>query len=320
MDSATRFEKQVKRIYDLIAETGAEVSWDDHIPDPADGNLRQIDITVKQNDRLTLIECRHRKRRQDKVWVEDLDGRRRGLAADAIIGVSSSGFTKGATKKAEQNGVVLRQLSEVSIQEAREWCQFTTVSCNFIQFRDIKIVIKWPYSDAPPKQETLTITINDKNESFFNIAHIIADNLHNKIFKAGNTTTWHRGRTELSKNQTVKINGRGIPWIGCKFTARLYRKNITLNSVSDFGPPLPDDSSEATVEEFGNECVELVKSPQNCNAHFDFDSLILPDRSIFKTINMDHRKPMYMNQVSIKGFDSSRLSTLESIDIEFVQN
>jgi hypothetical protein len=40
------FEQQIKRIYELLLGSGAEVTWDDHIPDPDNPSQpRQIDVT-----------------------------------------------------------------------------------------------------------------------------------------------------------------------------------------------------------------------------------------------------------------------------------
>jgi len=57
---------------------------------------RQIDITIKRDGKLTLVECRHHRSRQNVKWIEEMMGRRVSLEADCAIAVSSSGFTSGA--------------------------------------------------------------------------------------------------------------------------------------------------------------------------------------------------------------------------------
>src|SRR5215470_8423783 len=101
MKDSTAFEQKVRRIYELIAESGAEVTWDDHIPDPDNpAQSRQIDVTLRRNGALTLVECRLHKAPQDVQWIECLIGRRISLAAQSVIAVSASGFTGGALAKA----------------------------------------------------------------------------------------------------------------------------------------------------------------------------------------------------------------------------
>jgi hypothetical protein len=53
------FEQQIHRLHELVEGNDAEVTWNDHIPDPDNpAQPRQIDITIKRGDDLTLVECR----------------------------------------------------------------------------------------------------------------------------------------------------------------------------------------------------------------------------------------------------------------------
>ena len=76
MKASAAFEQQVRRIYELIAESGAEVTWNDHIGDPDNRpRTRQIDVTLRRSGALTLVECRLRKAPQNVRWIECLIGR-----------------------------------------------------------------------------------------------------------------------------------------------------------------------------------------------------------------------------------------------------
>jgi HJR/Mrr/RecB family endonuclease len=115
MKASDAFEQQIQRIYELLADSGAEVTWNENIPDPDNPSQpRQIDVTIRRAGTLTLIECRQHKSRQDVQWIEELIGRRISLGAQAVIAVSSSGFTAGARAKASKHGVILRDLPELS--------------------------------------------------------------------------------------------------------------------------------------------------------------------------------------------------------------
>ena len=116
------FEEKIKRIYDLLADSGSEVKWNDHISDPDNpAQGRQIDVTIKQAGVLTLVECRHHKSRQDVQWIEQLIGRRVSLGAQIVIAVSSSGFTAGAIAKGRKHGIVLRDLQQLTDNEIESW-------------------------------------------------------------------------------------------------------------------------------------------------------------------------------------------------------
>lgn len=79
------FEKQIARIHSLLEQPGSEVTWNDRIVDPDNpSQMRQIDITVRRDSSLTLIECRLHSDPQDVQWIEELIGRRTSLKADIV--------------------------------------------------------------------------------------------------------------------------------------------------------------------------------------------------------------------------------------------
>ncbi len=129
------FELLVSRIYGLIEQADTEVIWNKHLPDPDDPkSQRQVDVTLKRNNILTIIECRLHQDPQDVTWVESLIGKRVSLRADAVIAVSSSGFTPLARKKAEVHGIILRDLVSLSAAEVSEWGMTTRVFVEYLVY------------------------------------------------------------------------------------------------------------------------------------------------------------------------------------------
>src|SRR5665213_2746372 len=142
MKTPEALERQVHRIHELLVRSHEDVTWNDHIPDPDNPEqLRQIDITIRQNGELTLIECRLSKRRQDVKWIEELMGRRESLGAQEIIGVASAGFTAGAKKKAERYGVRLRDLKQLSEDEIANWGRRVALTIYYYQYSEAVIAI-----------------------------------------------------------------------------------------------------------------------------------------------------------------------------------
>ena len=112
------FEQEIHRLHELLDGSGAEVVWNDRVPDPDNPRQpRQIDITIRREGALTIVECRLHKNRQGVKWIEELIGRRSSLRAAAAIAVSASGFTRGAIRKAKSFGIFLRDLKELTDQE-----------------------------------------------------------------------------------------------------------------------------------------------------------------------------------------------------------
>lgn len=132
MKKHTEFEKQISRIYELLSENSAKVTWNDRIIDPDNPQqLRQVDITIKKDDVVVHVECRSHNRPQDAKWIEELYGRKISLNATAMIAVSDSGFTEGAIRKAEKFGIFLRRMDELSDKEITRWGENTTLSIQY---------------------------------------------------------------------------------------------------------------------------------------------------------------------------------------------
>jgi hypothetical protein len=129
-----QLEQKIERIHRLLEVEGSTVTWNDHIPDPDNPDqMRQIDVTVRRDDFLTMIECRLRAKPQDVQWIEELIGRRISLKADAAIAVSASGFTKTAREKAAKYGIHLRDFATLTPEEIQNWgpsarCEFRSAN------------------------------------------------------------------------------------------------------------------------------------------------------------------------------------------------
>jgi hypothetical protein len=66
-----KFEQQIERIHQLLEAEGVKVTWNDRIPDPDNlSQPRQIDISIRRDGTLTLVECRIHKNPQDVTWID----------------------------------------------------------------------------------------------------------------------------------------------------------------------------------------------------------------------------------------------------------
>lgn len=155
-EASDNFELLVCRIHELAEEDDAQVEWNEKIEDPDNpGQKRQIDVTIRKGDLLNIVECRLQRKRQDVKWIEELIGRRTSLNANAIVGVSSSGFTKGAMKKANRFGIVLRELKELTEVEVSSWTRSIQLSILYYEYEDFKLSLKFA------QFSTLNLNIGD---------------------------------------------------------------------------------------------------------------------------------------------------------------
>jgi hypothetical protein len=139
-----KFEQQIRRIHDLLEQLGSQITWNDRLPDPDNPSQpRQIDVTIRRDGKLTLLECRIHADRQDVKWVEELIGRRLSLRADAVIAVSASGFTEGAILKAKSFGIILRDFSTLTEEEIRSWGHLARVWLTFYEFTRVDLVFRF---------------------------------------------------------------------------------------------------------------------------------------------------------------------------------
>lgn len=140
MRASDVFERQVQRIHELLEASAAEVTWNDRISDPDNPEQhRQVDVTIRRGQHLTLVECRQHTSPQDVTWIEELIGRRQSLGANAVVAVSSSGFTSGALAKAHRYAVGTRDLLELTEEEVRSWGRSVALTLFFYQYSDLTI-------------------------------------------------------------------------------------------------------------------------------------------------------------------------------------
>lgn len=119
------FEKLVARIERAAAPRGAVVTSPDRIRDLTTDQMREVDASIRSKlgtaDILITIECRKRGCKADDTWIEQLATKRQKIGAAKTIAVSSTGFTRSATKSAKHFGIELRILSEVSATDIDGW-------------------------------------------------------------------------------------------------------------------------------------------------------------------------------------------------------
>lgn len=139
--SPTDLELLVTRIHKLLEPTDANITWNKKIRDPDTGELRQIDGMIERDGKKTHIECRHRRRPQDVMWIEDLIGRRASLQADGVIAVSMSGFTRPAEIKAKAHGIILRTFSEMTNAEIQTWGKSAKLTTNYIDIAELEVTV-----------------------------------------------------------------------------------------------------------------------------------------------------------------------------------
>lgn len=298
--SSQALEHQIARIHRLLEAMDADVTWNDRIPDPDNPKQqRQVDISIRRGECLTLVECRAWKAPQDVTWIEELDGRRRSLNADVIIGVSSSGFTQTALLKAQRLGVILRDFDSLSPEEIRTWGELSTLTLIFYEFRDVEVTITMPIpyreSDGlkittptgepiPPRPVLMAVVeqlkVNWEQQSFLEF-RLAMDAANQRINGIRPVTMEIRGRVRTRKYQTEQ------PSVAIYGTAG-DAKNLM----------------EAQVERFPVGESQVIRGPELSSILFDLSRVKIPERCIFESPLVSSRDGLRISHVEVVGVDN----------------
>jgi hypothetical protein len=285
METPEAFERQVHRIHELLVRSHEDVTWNDHIPDPDNPEqLRQIDITIRRNGELTMIECRLSQRRQDVKWIEELIGRRQSLGAHQIIGVASAGFTEGAQKKAARYDVRLRDLKQLSDAEIAGWGRRVALTIYYYQYSEAVLALGFADGsilNIDPEAVRRELRSHPVVQSVFNAAASQLDTL--RLLPANDTRTI---RVRLAiKPFGVVLSGEPLMEIGIECLARLVAQPIDSPSVLGYGQPGEAPAHrEATVERFAFGETSIVHNEDRIAVDIDLSSVTLPPLSQIRYI------------------------------------
>jgi len=285
METPEALEHQVHRIHELLVRCHEDVTWNDHIPDPDNlEQLRQIDVTIRRNGELTIIECRLSRRRQDVKWIEELIGRRESLGAQEIIGVASAGFTQGAQKKAARYGVRLRDLKQLSDEEIASWGRRVALTIYYYQYSEAVLALGFADCSIPnidPEAVRRELRPHPVLQSVFSAVASQLDTL--KLLPANDTRTV-RVRLAIQPYGVV-LSGEPLLEIGIECLARLVAQPIDSPGVFGYGQPGEAPAHrEATVERFAFGETSIVHKDDRIAVDIDLSSVKLPPLSQIRYI------------------------------------
>jgi hypothetical protein len=283
------FEKFILRIHELLEGQNAEVTWNDKIADPDNPiQNRQIDITVRKDKFLNIIECRLRKEKQDVKWIEELIGRRSSLEANNIVGVSSSGFTSGAIKKASKYGIRLYDLKKLSEEDVMSWARHIKLSIFFYKYENFAVNL---YFDINDIEEINLEDLKNDLENYYGLRSIFSapnEFIDSKELTApenrANSVNFHvRFKIEnfyLSnkKVQEIKVSGK----------ASIEVIELNVPETLGYGAPLEDPAERtAIVQKYNLGKTYIVHHNDSISISLDLSKLDVPPYRQFRFVNVE---------------------------------
>lgn len=278
--SPTELEQLVARIHRLIEPEGTSVVWNNKIRDPDTGRLRQIDGTIEREGKRTLIECRDHIEAQDVKWVEELIGRRLSLDADGMIGVSISGFTAPAVKKAAKFGIILRTLAEMSDAEIRAWGKLAQLDANYVEISELEITAFIRAADLGLVSATPELRLQDISPIFLIVQPLVQQP----------SVSFFTDRNSLLSGEIrippLMIDGASVIKAAVRLVGRLRRERAEVTGVWNYRGLETPHLSEATVSKHGGGN-EIVQHGNTASMILDLSTLKPPPNCFLNTFQVD---------------------------------
>jgi len=292
-----RFEQQVSRIHELIEQPGSVVTWNDHIPDPDNPvQPRQIDITIKRDGTLTIIECRIHNKPQDVKWIEELMGRRKSLNADAVIAVSHAGFTKGAIIKARKYGVLLRDFKSLTEEEIIEWGCKTRLWVSYHNFSKIALSFVFGSEAKPHVSADNAIQYLASEGNLAHITELIISEI-DKIRSDESLNKPTRVMVSLFPKKQV-IAGHPIKEAIFGADYRVIKKEAYVPSVVAYdGPEMAALERSVLVEQVDLGDFQITQASNEASVALDFNQIGIPLNSRIRDIVFDFRRPVRVKSI-----------------------
>ena len=313
------FEQHIQRIHDLLEGSGVEVIWNDHIPDPDNiSQRRQIDVSIKRDGKLTLVECRDHAARQDVKWIEELIGRRTSLKADAAIGVSASGFTAGAIHKANAYGIVLRDLCELTDLEIKRWAGQLALTLYFYEYTDLEASLCFERESIPKLEMDVVRTDFVSKRVMQSLFNASAQQLDTLNLVAGE----HAGRAikfGIRLNfDDLKLSGEPVVEAVFKGSARLSSRDIPLRNVVAYGKPVDlPGQREVIVERFPLGETSIIHSDDRISVLLDLSDMELPPFSQFRFFRLEGNNEVDYDRLEILGVEKLWVRGKMHIDLYY---
>lgn len=140
-----RAGRDLERLVEILEKhldgSGAEVKSPYFLARPDGLAPQEVDVAlltrIGSAEITVIFQVRDRSQVQEASWLRELVGLKSEFRLSTVVGVSSSGFTKGARRTAAQEGITLRTLDELTSEEVSElpWLCFREVETFVPHFR-----------------------------------------------------------------------------------------------------------------------------------------------------------------------------------------
>jgi hypothetical protein len=308
---STIFERKISRVYQLLSDQGTLVSWNDTVHSTSDPQRpRQVDVLIRKGEKTIHVECRAHKKRQDVKWVEELIGRKVNLAADMMIGVSSSGFTDGARKAARLHGIILRDLLTMTDEEVMRWGTEILCDVAFIKYDQLSI------HGVFAKDSQRCIESNAFAHFLLNQPVLNELFEHNrKVLLSQGLDNDRRGFVSKFNPKDLRLHDQPVQSIILKANIKLIRQQLKIMTVQIFGDPtMPKEERNVYIQKMSLKNFEFSRHYDDYYLCMDLSSIKPPGGAQFFDIRLDMGHPGTLKGMEIYA-DKLPVSELRKVAV-----
>jgi hypothetical protein len=279
-----KFEHQIRRIHDLLAQPGSLVTWNDHLPDPDNPSQpRQIDVTIRRD--------------------EELIGRRLSLRADAVIAVSASGFTEGAIRKAKSFGIILRDFSTLTEDEISSWGHLTRVWLTFYEFTQVGFVFRFDSNHLKGLTvDQIEEDLRDAPGRLYGIFDVVAAKIDENPQGLPYRFTGEVGEDGLN------VAARPVSRIGVSANVVRRRTDLTIASVVAYDAPRTTATErQAFIQGVALGDFEITSSSNDVLITVDLSPVEAPPGCKFHSVDLEFDRIVKMRGLEIIGMPRFRI-------------
>ena len=308
--ASDNFEKFVHRIHELIETPDSQVVWNDHVPDPDNPKqFRQIDVAIRKDGRLTIVECRLHSTRQGVKWIEELIGRRMSLQASEVIAVSDAGFTVGAKRKAKSFGVILRDLEDLTDAEISAWGRSHKVFVYFYTFEKLHITLVLDLPTIAPADSNAVAEAFKKSREATAICDAILGALDEEQWLPKRLLDKAHAIAYELQLPDFHLAGVAVSSVKASGTVRLVEREVACRAVRTYGPPEARTlSRDIVVEQFNLGETGLVHHAETTSFVVDVTSLQMPPLSQLRFVRLAGAVETDLESFELLGAERFRVS------------
>jgi hypothetical protein len=230
------------------------------------------------------------------------------LAADSVIAVSASGFTKGALKKAERFGIILRDLHALTDVEILHWGRSVALTLLFYQYSDLELSLVFDSASIPRLDEDRLkeeLKSYPGLQSLFNAA---AEQL-DAVNLLGDERVGQTARFSFHL-QLENFCLCGEPVIEVEFAgkAKAIDRDIVCPVVFAYGSPERGvEQRDVVVEQFSLGESVIIHDATRIAIFLDISALDMPSFCQFRVVKVSGQEEMDHEAFELVGVEKLRV-------------